>query len=41
MDWNVLTDEEGRCPLCNMYLKEFTIDEVKANLDKHGFEYKK
>ncbi len=41
MDWNVLTDEEGRCPVCNMYLKEFTIDEVKANLDKHGYEYKK
>ena len=40
MDWNVLTDEEGRCQNCNMYLKEFTIDEVKANLDKHGFEYK-
>ncbi|MGB5850145.1 MAG: efflux RND transporter periplasmic adaptor subunit, partial [Ignavibacteriaceae bacterium] len=41
MDWNVLSDEDGRCPLCNMYLKEFTIDEVKSNLDKHGFEYKK
>ncbi|MEE9449508.1 MAG: efflux RND transporter periplasmic adaptor subunit [Ignavibacteriaceae bacterium] len=40
MDWNVLSDEEGRCPDCNMYLKEFTIDEVKANLEKHGFEYK-
>jgi len=41
MDWNVLSDEEGRCPDCNMYLKEYTIDEVKANLEKHGFEYKK
>jgi len=41
MDWNVLTDEEGRCQNCNMYLKEFTIDEVKVNLDKHGYEYKK
>lgn len=40
MDWNVLSDEKGRCPDCNMYLKEFTIDEVKANLEKHGFEYK-
>jgi Cu(I)/Ag(I) efflux system membrane fusion protein len=41
MDWNVISDEAGRCPLCNMYLKEFTIDEIKSNLDKYGFEYKK
>lgn len=41
MDWNVLSDEDGRCPVCNMYLKEFTIDEVKTNLDKYGFEYKR
>jgi Cu(I)/Ag(I) efflux system membrane fusion protein/cobalt-zinc-cadmium efflux system membrane fusion protein len=40
MDWNVLSDEDGRCPVCNMYLKEFTIDEIKANLNKYGFEYK-
>ncbi len=41
MDWNVITDESGRCPLCNMKLKEYTIDEVKANLKENGFEYKK
>jgi hypothetical protein len=41
MDWNVLSDEDGRCPVCNMYLKEFTIDEVKTNLEKYGFEYTK
>ncbi len=41
MDWNVISDEDGRCPLCNMYLKEYTIEEVKINLDKNGFEYKK
>ncbi len=41
MDWNVISDEDGRCPVCNMYLKELKIEEVKANLDKHGFEYKK
>jgi Cu(I)/Ag(I) efflux system membrane fusion protein len=41
MDWNVLSDEVGRCPVCNMYLKEYRIEEVKANLDKHGFEYKR
>lgn len=41
MDWNVISDESGRCPLCNMKLKEYSIEEVKSNLDKHGFEYKK
>ena len=41
MDWNVISDESGRCPLCNMKLKEYTIDEIKANLDKYGFEYNK
>lgn len=41
MDWDVLSDESGRCPLCEMKLKEFSIDEVKANLDKHGYDYKK
>jgi len=40
MDWNVISDEEGRCPLCNMFLKEYTIDEVKANLTEYGLEYK-
>jgi Cu(I)/Ag(I) efflux system membrane fusion protein/cobalt-zinc-cadmium efflux system membrane fusion protein len=41
MDWNVLLDELGRCPLCNMKLKEYTIEDVKVNLEKHGYEYKK
>lgn len=41
MDWNVLSDHEGRCPLCEMYLKEYTIEDVKVNLTKHGYEYKK
>ncbi|MCW8804463.1 MAG: efflux RND transporter periplasmic adaptor subunit, partial [Ignavibacteriaceae bacterium] len=41
MDWNVISDESGRCPICNMKLKEYSIEEVKANLDKHGYEFKK
>jgi Cu(I)/Ag(I) efflux system membrane fusion protein/cobalt-zinc-cadmium efflux system membrane fusion protein len=41
MDWNVISDQAGRCPLCNMYLKEYSIKQVKVNLDKNGFEYKK
>ncbi|MEJ5352053.1 MAG: efflux RND transporter periplasmic adaptor subunit [Melioribacteraceae bacterium] len=41
MDWNVISDKPGKCPICGMTLKEFTIEEVKANLEKHGFQYKK
>ena len=40
MDWNVISDKEGRCPICNMFLKEVTIDEAKKNLKENGFEYK-
>ena len=40
MDWNVISDEPGICPLCGMTLREFTIKEVKENLSKHGFKYK-
>ena len=40
MDWNVISDKPGTCPLCGMTLKEFTIKEVKENLAKHGFKYK-
>ncbi len=41
MDWNVISDESGRCPVCNMKLKEYSIEDVKANLKKNGYEYKK
>lgn len=41
MDWNVISDEAGRCPLCNMKLKEYSIEEVKINLEKNGFKYEK
>ncbi|MCF8264720.1 MAG: efflux RND transporter periplasmic adaptor subunit [Melioribacteraceae bacterium] len=41
MDWNLLSDEEGRCPLCEMHLKEYSISDVKKNLKKHGYEFKK
>jgi len=41
MDWNVLADEYQRCPVCEMKMKEYTLDEVKDNLEKHGYEYKK
>jgi len=41
MDWNVISDNPGKCPICGMTLKEFTIDEVRVNLDKHDLKYKK
>ena len=40
MDWNVISDQDGRCPICNMFLKEVTIEEAKINLEEHGFQYK-
>ena len=40
MDWNVISDKPGECPLCGMKLKEVTLNEAKFNLIKHGFEVK-
>jgi len=40
MDWNVISDEEVRCPLCGMFLKEVTIKEAKKNLKENGFNFK-
>ena len=41
MDWNVISDKPGKCPLCKMELKEVTIKEAEANLVKNGFKIKK
>lgn len=38
MDWNVISDEDGRCPLCGMFLTEVTIEEAIKNLVENGFE---
>ena len=40
MDWNVLSDKPGKCPLCKMTLKEVTIKTAKQNLLKNGFKVK-
>ena len=40
MDWNVISDEPGTCPLCGMTLREFSIEKVKKNLKEHDFKYK-
>ncbi|MFH1528079.1 MAG: heavy metal-binding domain-containing protein [Bacteroidota bacterium] len=38
MHWNVISDEKGECPLCEMELKEVTLNKAKDNLLKNGFE---
>jgi len=40
MDWNVISDKPGKCPLCKMTLKEVTLDEAKKNLQNHGYKVK-
>lgn len=40
MDWNVISDEPGKCPICKMTLKEVTLEEAKKNLIKHEFKVK-
>lgn len=40
MDWNVISDDKGECPVCGMHLKEYSTADVTANLDKYGFEHK-
>ncbi len=40
MDWNVISDKPGKCPLCGMKLKEVTLQKAKENLLKHGFKVK-
>ena len=40
MDWNVISDKPGKCPLCKMTLKEVTIQEAKTNLIENHFKVK-
>jgi len=40
MDWNVISDEPGKCPLCGMTLKEVSLDKAKENLQKHDYQVK-
>lgn len=40
MDWNVISDEPGKCPICKMKLKQVTLKIVKENLKKNGFKVK-
>lgn len=40
MDWNVISDKPGTCPLCKMTLEEVTLKQAKENLKKNGFKVK-
>ncbi|MBU2492716.1 MAG: efflux RND transporter periplasmic adaptor subunit [Bacteroidetes bacterium] len=40
MDWNVISDESGNCPLCEMKLLEYSVEETKENLTNNGFKHK-
>jgi len=40
MDFNVISDEAGECPLCGMKLKEVTLEKAKEDLIKHDYKVK-
>ena len=40
MDWNVIADEEGKCPKCGMILGKVTIEEAATNLRNNGYTVK-
>lgn len=40
MDYNVISDKAGKCPLCGMKLKEVSLEKAKENLIKHDFKVK-
>ena len=40
MDWNVISDKPGKCPLCKMTLKEVSIEQAKENLIKNDYQVK-
>ncbi|MFZ5948621.1 MAG: heavy metal-binding domain-containing protein [Stygiobacter sp.] len=40
MHWNVISDKAENCPICNMKLKEVSLDKAKENLIKNGFKVK-
>ena len=40
MDYNVISDKPGTCPLCGMKLKEVSLEKAKEVLIKHNFKVK-
>ncbi len=41
MDYNVISDKPGKCPICGMTLKEVSIKQAEEMLVKAGFKVKK
>jgi Cu(I)/Ag(I) efflux system membrane fusion protein len=37
MDWNVISDEAGKCPICGMKLKEVSLEKAEKNLIENDF----
>jgi len=40
MDYNVISDKPGKCPICGMTLKKVSLAKAKDNLVKAGFKVK-
>lgn len=40
MDFNVISDNPGKCPICGMKLKEVTLEKAKENLIENDFKVK-
>ncbi len=40
MDWNVISDEAGECPVCGMNLKEVSIKDAINKLKENGYKVK-
>ncbi len=40
MDYNVISDKAGICPLCGMKLKKISLMKAKENLFKSGYKVK-
>jgi membrane fusion protein, copper/silver efflux system len=40
MDYNVISDTPGTCPLCGMTLKEVSLEKAKMYLEKTGHKVK-
>ncbi len=40
MDYNVISDKPGKCPICGMKLKEVSVKQAKEMLVKSGFKVK-
>ncbi|NOY06619.1 MAG: hypothetical protein GXO82_08335 [Chlorobi bacterium] len=38
MCWNVIADEEGKCPKCGMHLKKVSVADAEKNLKDHDYE---